>query len=380
MRASYLISVAVLGLATPATAQIIVSANDGKAVLVDGVNTVPRPVPPDTVAVLDASVRPLRVIAELVVPNSVVGPPQNVAVTPNGTLALVASATRLDPADSTRTAPDDRVTVISLRGTPSVLATIRAGSGASGVAINSAGTLALVANRLEGTVSVLTISGQTVTHQGKVDLGAPESGPSQVAFTPDGRMALVTRNNDSLISVMSVSGTTVTNTKRDLAGGFKPYGMEITPDGSLALVANIGAGATGGTDVISVIDLRAASPRTIDQIPVGITPEALAISPDGQYVAVTVMNGSNQPAASFFASTFGRLRIFRLANRTLTPVTETRIGRWCQGLAWTRDSRTVLVQCMVEKEITSFGWDGTRLTSADAVKINGGPAGIRAGK
>ena len=34
--------------------------------------------------------------------------------------------------------------------------------------------------------------------------------------------------------------------------------------------------------MISVIDLRAASPRTIDQITVGITPEALAISPDGR--------------------------------------------------------------------------------------------------
>lgn len=365
----------------PAGAQIIVSANDGKAVLVDGVNTVPRPPLPDTVTILDANVTPPRVVAELRVPNSVVGPPQNVAITPDGTLALVASATQIDPADPTKTVPDDRVTVIDLKAAaPVVLTTIRVGRGASGVAINAAGTLALVANRLEGTVSVLTIAGRTVTHIAKVDLGAPESGPSQVQFTPDGRTALVTRNNDSLVSLLHVAGTTVQYTKRDIAAGLKPYGMEITPDGSLALVASIGVGSTGGNDTISVIDLTAAPPRTIDHVTVGIVPEALAISPDGRFVAITVMNGSNQPKASFFRQDHSRLRIMRISNRMLLPVTETPIGQWCQGVAWTRDSRTVLAQCMTEREIQVFQFDGRALTKSATIKVSGGPAGIRAGK
>ena len=63
----------------------------------------------------------------------------------------------------------------------------------------------------------------------------------------------------------------------------------------------------------------------------------------------------------------------------LMPVTEMRIGQWCQGVAWTRDSRTVLVQCMTEREITGFRFDGRALTSAGAIKVNGGPAGIRGG-
>ena len=370
--------VSFLLVAAPVSAQIVVSANDGKAVLVDGVNSVPRPTPPDTVTILDASVTPLRIVAELRVPNSVVGPPQNVAITPNGTIALVASATQIDPADPTKTVPDDRVTVIDLKGaTPAVIATLRAGRGASGVAINPAGTLALVANRMEGTISVFTIAGKVVTAASKIDLGAPESGPSQVAITPDGRTALITRNNDSLISVLSIAGTTVQNTKRDFAAGLKPYGMEITPDGKLALVANIGAGATGGNDTVSIIDLGVTPARAIDQVTVGITPEALAISPDGRFVAVSVMNGSNQPKSSFFFQDHGRLRILRLENRRLVPVTEARVGHWCQGVAWTSDSKTVLTQCMSEREILSFRFDGRVLTPAGAVKVNGGPAGIR---
>ena len=367
--------------APAASAQIIVSANDGKAVLVDGVNTVPRPTPPDTVTILDGSVLPPRVIGELRVPNSVVGPPQNVAIAPDGSIALVASATQVDPADASRTIPDDRVTVIDLKASPvAVVATLRAGQGASGVAINAAGTLALVANRIEGTVSVFTISGRTVTHQTKVDLGAPDSGPSQVAFTPDGRTALVTRNNYSLISFRTVTATTVAYAERDIGAGFKPYGLEVTPDGRLAIVANIGVGASGGNDTISVIDLSATPARTVDHITVGIIPEALAISPDGRFVAVTVMNGSNQPKASPWYQAQGRLRILRIENRTLLPVTETPIGQWCQGVAWTRDSRALLAQCVSERAIRAFRFDGRTLTAAGSVPVNGGPSGIRAGK
>jgi DMSO/TMAO reductase YedYZ molybdopterin-dependent catalytic subunit len=71
------------------------------------------------------------------------------------------------------------------------------------------------------------------------------------------------------------------------------------------------------------------------------------------------------------------LRVFGLTNKTLAPIAEARVGHWCQGTAWSRDSRTVLVQCMVEREILVFGFDGKRLSPAGSIKVNGGPAGIR---
>jgi DNA-binding beta-propeller fold protein YncE len=359
-------------------AQIAISANDGKAVLVNGVNTVPASPAPDTVTILDLTPSPIRVIGELRVPTSVIGPPQSAALTPDESLALVTSATKVDPADRTKTTTNDVVTVIDLRAsTPAVSATLSAGRGASGVSINRAGTLALVANRLDGTVSVFAIQGQRVTPAGLVDLGAPDSGPSHVAITPDGRTALVTRNNDSLISILSIDGTTVAYTKRDIAAGYKPYGLEITPNGDLALVAHIGAGATGGVDTIGVIDLRAAPIRTIDQVAVGPTPEGIAISPDGRYLAVTVMNGSNNPPGSPLFNDFGRLRVLAIANRTVTPVAETRIGHWCQGVTWTRDSRRVVVQCMVERQLQVLAFDGKALTTSTPITLGVSPAGIR---
>lgn len=365
-----------LACASPAGAQLVVSANDGKAVLRDGVNVVPSPPAPDTVTILDASVTPPRVVAELEVPSSVIGPPQNVAVHPGGSLVAVASAVRLDPSDPTKTTDDDRVTIIDIGSRPPVVVTtLRAGRMASGASFSPGGDLLLVANRGEGTVSVFHVDGRTITEAGKVDLKASQSAPSHVAFTPDGRRALVTRNDDHLVSVLEVDGRTVSYGGQDIVAGLKPYGMEITADGSRAIVANVGSGSTGSVDTVAVIDLRLDPPRTVDYVTVGVVPEAVALSPDNRYVAVTVMNGTNAPPSSAIYNDFGRLRIYALDGTTLRPVTEARIGRWCQGVAWSSD-RAVLAQCMTEREIQVFTFDGSTLTPAGSVPVSGGPAGI----
>jgi DNA-binding beta-propeller fold protein YncE len=365
--------------AAPARAQIAVSANDGKAALVDGAAAVARTPAPDTATILDLSVWPPRIAGTVRAPASVVGPPQSVAIAPDRSIALLTSALKLDPADPTKTVPDDAVTVIDLRATPpAVLTTLRAGRQPSGVSINAAGTLALVANRADGTISIFTIAGTTVASAGTVDLGAKDSGPSHVVFTPDGTRALVTRNNDSLVSVLAVRGTSIAYAKPDVVAGLKPYGIEIAPKGDVAIVANIGAGTTGGADTLSVIDLGASPPRAIDHVTVGLVPEGIAISPDGRYVAVTVMNGSGAAKTASFYREFGLLKILRLEGTSLRPLTEARVGQWCQGVAWHPDGRSLLVQCMIERAIRTFRFDGARLTPGPSIALNGGPAGLRA--
>ncbi|HTD49405.1 MAG TPA: YncE family protein, partial [Acidimicrobiia bacterium] len=241
-----------------------------------------------------------------------------------------------------------------------------------------AGTLALVANRSEGTVSIFTISGKRVTPAGKIDLGDPNCGPSLPVFTPDGKRALVTRNNDHRVSILAVNGTTVEYTKRDISANLRPYGMEISPKGDVAVVANIGNGPTGGVDTISLIDLTLEPPRLVDAVSVGIVPEGIALSPDGTFLAVNVMNGSNVPRASSYYHDFGVLKIMRLNGTKLTPLTEANVpGHWCEGAAWSRDQRTILVQCMVERVLFVFGFDGRTLKAAGSIKVNGGAAGIR---
>ena len=114
---------ALLSLSSGASAQLALSANDGKAVLVDGVNTVPANPPADTVTVIDLGATPAKTVAEIPVPTSVVGPPSSVAIARDESFALVTGAMKLDPADPKKLVPDDRLTVIKLNTGPAGIRT-----------------------------------------------------------------------------------------------------------------------------------------------------------------------------------------------------------------------------------------------------------------
>ena len=76
-------------------ADVIVSAQDGKFVRVEGRATYPQPAPPDSLVVIDASQFPPKVTGTLEgIEQTVQGPPQAVAVTPDGKLAIVGAPTR----------------------------------------------------------------------------------------------------------------------------------------------------------------------------------------------------------------------------------------------------------------------------------------------
>ncbi|MBR1174912.1 YncE family protein [Bradyrhizobium sp. KB893862 SZCCT0404] len=377
LAASALVATSLVGLAGfAAHAEIVVTANDGKMALENG-NAVVRKQPlPDTVSVIDLTDGTLKLLGEVAAPASVVGPPPSVAIAPDGSFALVTGAMKIDPADATKTVPDDKLSVIDLKSTPpKVLATLQAGAGAAGVSINRAGTLALVANRSEGTVSVFTINGTTLTPGGKIQLGDAKSGPSHAVFSRDGATALVTRDGDSKISLLTVDGSKVEYAKRDLTAGIRPYDIDLTGSAA-AVVGNVGAG-TGDNDTISLIDMTAKPVRVVSTVSVGQTPEAVKMSPDGNHVAVTVMNGSNKPTASPFFNDFGLLKVYRISGTELAPVAEAKIGHWCQGMVWSKDSKHVVAQCMVENELIAFSFDGKALNKTSTLKLQVSPAGIR---
>lgn len=371
------IAAGLVAASSAASAQIAVSANDGKMRLVDGVATVVEQPRPDSVSIIDFASGTPRVRATLPAPASVVGPPVSVAVTADESLALVSSAMKLDPANPRRTIPDNRVSVIDLKAEPpAVIATLEVGQGAAGLSIHPSGNLAIVTNRAEGTVSVLTISGRTVTVGPKIALGEPTSGPSHVAFTPDGRMALVSRDNDHKISVLAIEGTTVTYTRRDLNAGLRPYGLDVSTRGDVAVVANIGIGG-GDADTISLIDVRAQPPRVVNTVTVGQTPEGIKMAPDGRHVAVVVIDGSNKARTSPFFQARGKVVIYEVRGTDLVKVAEAPIGQWSQGAAWSADSRRLLVQNMVGDDIQVFAFENGALKEIGTLAMPASPAAIR---
>jgi DNA-binding beta-propeller fold protein YncE len=360
-----------------AAAQLAVSANDAKAVLVNGVNTVPPNPADDTVTIIDLGVSPPKVIGELKAPSSVVGPPQNVAIAPDESIALISSNMKLDAADPKKLVPDNRVSVIDLKATPpAVIATLEAGLGPAGISINRAGTLALIANRNDGTVSIFTVSGKTLTAAGKIDFDNPRSGPSSVAFSPDGKMALVSRDGDHKISILSIDGNKVEDTKRMLTGGFRPYAIQVSPKGDVAVVVNQGGNA-GDIDTINVIDLKGKAPRIVRTLDVGQIVEDLAFSNDGNYVAVTAQDGSARAPSHPFYNDNGLVVVFSVNGTNLTKVAEARVGKWNQGVVWSRDGKTLLAQNMAENALSILSFDGKSLKVMGEIKVTGGPAGLR---
>ena len=100
------------------------------------------------------------------------------------------------------------------------------------------------------------------------------------------------------------------------------------------MVANIGISGSGDANTISVIDLKLDPPRVVNSYTVGQTPEGIKMSPDGKFVAVTVMNGTNKPPGSPFYNDNGLLQVWTRNGTQLTKSAELPIGKWCQGVAW----------------------------------------------
>ncbi|MGG5808129.1 lactonase family protein [Falsiroseomonas sp. CW058] len=380
VRTTLLAGAALLALAGPAPAQLLVTANDAKARLIGGQVVIAADPPPDSVSVFDISVFPPRPVAEVAAPASVVGPPLSVALTPDERLVLVTANQRIDPQDGTRTVPDNRLSVIDLRATPpAVVQTLETGRGPAGLSVNRAGTLALVANREEGSVSVFRIREARLEAVGKVEVAAANSGVSHVQFTPDGRHALLTRDGDHHLGVLAIEGEAVRRLDRSFSAGTRPYSVVVAPDGRWAAVANLGRNF-GDEDTVSLIDLSGPPERwrVVHTATVGQSPEGLMVSPAGTMLAVVLVNGSNRAESWPFRGP-GLVRTFRVEGMRLAPAGEGRIGSWSQGAAFSPDGRTLFVTNMVEHNMQAFAVapDGALSERGPAVALPGGGAAIR---
>ena len=337
--------------------QITVCAIDGKLVLDQGAIKVINGGERDGAMLYDMSVFPPRELGHLAMPTSLAGPPQSVAVSPDQTLALVTAAQKTDAANPSRTIPDTRVTVIDIASEPAhIVQTVQAGLGPTGVSFSPDGRMAVVANRNDGTLSVFGVQGQSLTQTATVVVGDARCQPAATAFTPDGASLLVSRDGDHFVSVFDVADGQVRAAGRDISAGIKPYGLAVAPNGQFAVTANVGR-VSGDADSIRVIDLTRKPYRVVDTLGVAATPEAVVISPDGAWVAAVCHDGSTRADDSPFFNPNGSLVVFRVSGLRLIRHARHPIGRWAQGAVFSHDSRALLVQNTVERELQVFRVD-----------------------
>jgi DNA-binding beta-propeller fold protein YncE len=364
--------------AAPGAPDIAVSSNDNHSVMINGAIGARPDCKPDTLSVLDLTVFPPKILQTIEAPGSVVGPPMAVAIARDGSFAVVACSSKVDPQNSSRLTPDDRVSVIDLKSSPPrVVQQITAGAGANAVALSPDEQLALVANRSEGTVSIFTIQHGQLQPAGKLDLGNPKSGPSGIRFLPDGKTAVLARDADHMINVLHINGTSVTVEPRPITTGVKPYTLDISPDGRWAAISNMGRG-NGDMDTVSLIDLSQSPFRTVETFSVASAPEGVKFSPDGKFLAVVTHNGTTEPAGSPFSQDHGLLFVYSMegAPHHLKKIDEQPVGKWPQGIAFSKDGSVIVAQDMADRDLSVFKFKQGKLTAPVHLPMDGGPVSL----
>jgi YVTN family beta-propeller protein len=382
--AAAIVTALIGAVSTSASAQALIVGNDEKPGWDENGKPITREPGHDNLSVIDISKPDLpRITTTIPLINSIAGPPTNLAVSPSGDIALVANS--LEPVTqgwAHRLEPDNKVFLIDLKATPpKVIGTITVGKQPSGMAISPKGDLALVANRADGTISVLSIRGKDVLVVDTVTVGTGADQVSAVAITPDGKRALAVKSAVNKVALLSINDGKVTYDKRDLPAGVFPYNIAVTPDGKLALTADTGNGGSsdGSVDTVSVIDLETDPPRVIDHITVGDSPEGLAISPKGDLAVTVEARGSNMKGTSFYNPS-GAVSILRIDGKKVRNIGEISVGTFPEGGAFSPDGGYLYVGNFIDGDLWVLKVDGTTLTdTGQRIKLPGHPASMRAG-
>lgn len=369
----------------PAFSQTLIVGDDEKNGIDQNFKPVIRPPGHDALKIIDLS-NPAapKITATIPLMNSVVGPPVNLAIAPSGDIALIANSLKpVVEGWGHQLGPDDKVFVVDLKTSPpKIIGTVTVGKQPSGLAIDRNGDMALVANRGDGTISVLSIHGKDVLVTQTVPVGTPADQVSAVAITPDGKHALAAKPAANKVALLSFDGGKLSYEKRDLPTGIFPYNVAVTPDGKLALTADNGGGGSsdGNIDTVGVIDLAANPPRVIDHVVVGDSPEGLAISPKGDLAVSVQAEGSNRPPGTFYRHPDGDIAVLKIDGDKVTKVASITVGALPEGAAFSPDGSYLYVGNFIDGDLSILKVDGTNVTNTgQRLKLPGHPASLRSG-
>lgn len=157
-----------------------------------------------------------------------------------------------------------------------ILGDLTVGLDPSGLAVNAAGTLAMVANTDDGTVSVLDTSDE-IAVIGTVTVGGE---PTDLAFSPDGAEVWVGTWSGDTVEIIDVATLAVVDTITGVDGA---YSVTFSDDGTTAWIVNYNGSS------VAVIDVAT---RDLQRTITGFSyPQQALLSPDGLSLYVTNTGG-----------------------------------------------------------------------------------------
>jgi DNA-binding beta-propeller fold protein YncE len=333
----------------------------------------------DAVLVMDVSnpAKP-KIRASLPLTNSLLGPPTNLQITPDGKLGLVANSVVMNQ-DGTawKVVPDDKLFVIDLTANPpKLIDTVTVGKQPSGMAISNKGDLALIANRNGKSVSVVSIQGNSVKAVGEVPM---QQEAAAVVITPDGKRAFVCLNLVNKVAVLAIDGQKVTyDNTLDIPAALNPYNIDITPDGKYVIASNTGAGRNNG-DAEVVIEATGPHPHVVGLMSPGNGPEGFAIAPNGKWAAAPLLLGTGAKASDWFFTKQGELVLLSVgAGGKLSEASHAPLGALPEGVAFSPKGDYVYVGNYIDKNLQIFHIEGGKLVQVGVMALPGQPASMRA--
>jgi DNA-binding beta-propeller fold protein YncE len=368
-------------MSSAAPAQVMIVGNDEKVSFDDAGKVVTGSEGRDTISIVDIGTDPEspKILVNLPLTNSIVGPPVNLAITPDERLAIVANSLNTVPEGTAwKAVPDNKLYVIDLKAKPPKhIATVEVGKQPSGLSISPRGDLALVTNRADNSIGVLAIHQDEVKLIDTIPMGDMVT---HVVFTPDGTRALAAKFAAHKVALLKIQGQKVTYDKYDMPVGLWPYNVNVTPNGKLALTADNGNSgrSDGHIDTVSVIDLEANPPRVIDRVVVGDAPEGLAISPTGEIAVAMLLNGNDGPKNAWFYHRNGRVAVLKIDGKKVTKVDEVEVRGLPEGVVFSPDGRHLYVGNFIDSDVSILKVDGAKVTdTGKRLQLPGHPASMR---
>lgn len=364
--------------------ELFVSANDAKLVRDAGRDVFPADAGPDTLSLIDLDAEPPAVLATVAVRNSIVGPPQAVALSPDGRWAAVAAPTSYD-ADAGALVFHDILQVVRFGASEPVAEVIELGTHPHAVVFTPEGDRLLVAT-VSGELIVFEVSEQGVTQRQRLQVSSGRL--AGIGVLPDGTKAIVALRDEQGAATIDLTGPEAVARPERLATGVSPYVVDVDAAGRWALIGSVGwigkdprpGECVADVDLVTLVDLAAAPFRSVDHAAVPSVPEGVAISPDGRWVAALCMAGSQIGRDRPGHSETGRLVLLANDNGRLRRVDELPTGAAAQGVVFSQDSRRIVAQLYADRCLAVYRIDDGALSDTGVrIDVPGGPASLRRG-
>lgn len=221
--------------------------------------------------------------------------PSGFAITPDGNFAYVNN---YGYSGGVGSGNGTTVDVVDLNAS-TIVDSLTVGLAPAALAITPDGAFVYVISYVDGNLGTGTMSIiQTSNNSVLLNAVTGFSGPFAIAITPDGNYAYVTNfgsNNFSpvgtTVSAVDLNNNTIVSA---ITVGIQPAGLAIMPDGFFAYSSNYNTLYNGGgfTDLtsaegtVNIIDIQ-NNITVAPIIGVGLSPDAIAISPNGRYAYVS---------------------------------------------------------------------------------------------